>query len=302
MNHMSKMLPGFFMLFFFVAAHAQTNTVNGKVTDAKDGSPVMGATIRAKGGKAATVSLADGSFSIKVDAKTVDLIVSFIGYNDIEVAVTANTINVSLTQNAQSLSEIVVVGYGTKIKRDVTGSIAKVGAKELTNTPVTSFESAIQGRASGVFVQQQNGKLGQGINIRIRGASSVSAGNEPLYVIDGVPVITNDLSSNGAQTSPLADININDIESIEILKDASAAAIYGSRASNGVVLISTKKGKNGTSKIDVGYFTGFQKPTGKREFLDSKQYVDYFTRAAKGAATQDLLLGYYDNIDDALAP
>lgn len=289
-----------YLLFAFNIAYGQSREITGKVTDAKDGSPVIGATIRAKGGKAVAVSLADGSFSIKVDAKTVDLIISFIGYNDQEVVISGNVMSVTLTQNAQSLNEVVVVGYGTKIKRDVTGSIAKVGAKELTNTPVTSFESAIQGRASGVLVQQQNGKLGQGINIRIRGASSVSAGNEPLYVVDGVPVITNDLSSNGAQTSPLADININDIESIEILKDASAAAIYGSRASNGVVLISTKKGKNGTSKIDVGYFTGFQKPTGKREFLDAKQYVDYFTRAAKGAATQDVLLGYYDNIEDAL--
>lgn len=289
-----------YLLFALNIAYGQSKEITGKVTDAKDGSPIMGANIRAKGGKAATVSLADGSFSIKVDAKTVDLIISFVGYNDKEVAISGSTISVSLTQNAQSLSEVVVVGYGTKIKRDVTGSIAKVGAKELTNTPVTSFESAIQGRASGVLIQQQNGKLGQGINIRIRGASSVSAGNEPLYVVDGVPVITNDLSSNGAQTSPLADLNINDIESIEILKDASAAAIYGSRASNGVVLITTKKGKNGTSKIDVGYFTGFQKPTGKRAFLNAKQYVDYFTRAAKGAATQDVLLGYYDNIEDAL--
>lgn len=293
----------FFLMYLLLAlniAYGQSREITGKVIDAKDGSPVMGATVRAKGGKAVAVSLADGSFSIKVDAKTVDLIISFIGYNDQEVVISGNVMSVTLTQNSQSLSEVVVVGYGTKIKRDVTGSIAKVGAKELTNTPVTSFESAIQGRASGVLVQQQNGKLGQGINIRIRGASSVSAGNEPLYVVDGVPVITNDLSSNGAQTSPLADLNINDIESIEILKDASAAAIYGSRASNGVVLITTKKGKNGTSKIDVGYFTGFQKPTGKRAFLDAKQYVDYFTRAAKGAATQDVLLGYYDNIEDAL--
>ena len=298
---MRKILPGLLLLFFCIAAHAQTVTVSGKIKDSKDDSPIAGATIRAKGGKAATTSLQDGSFTLKVDAKIKEIIISYVGYNDREVSVSEGSLNIALTQNSQSLNEVVVVGYGTKIKRDVTGSIAKVGAKELTNTPVTSFESAIQGRASGVFVQQQNGKLGQGINIRIRGASSVSAGNEPLYVVDGVPVITNDLSSNGAQTNPLADININDIESIEILKDASAAAIYGSRASNGVVLISTKKGKAGTSKIDVGYFTGFQKPTGKREFLNAQQYVDYFTRAAKGAATQDYLLGYYDNVEDALA-
>jgi TonB-linked SusC/RagA family outer membrane protein len=143
--------------------------------------------------------------------------------------------------------------------------------------------------------------LGRGINIRIRGASSVSAGNEPLYVVDGVPVITADLSSNGAQTNPLSDLNINDIQSIEILKDASAAAIYGSRASNGVVLITTKKGLNGTSKIELGYFTGFQKPTGKREFLDAKQFVDYTLRAADGAAVYEYGLGYYETLDDAIA-
>ena len=173
-----------------------------------------------------------------------------------------------------------VVGYGTNIKRNITGSVAKISAKEINNTPATSFESALQGRAAGVQVNQQNGKLGQGINIRIRGSASISAGNEPLYVVDGVPVITADLSSNGAPTDPLADLNMNDIESIDILKDASASAIYGSRASNGVVLITTKKGKAGTSKIDIGYYTGLQDPTGKRKFMNAQQYLDLMFAAA----------------------
>ncbi|QEC69402.1 TonB-dependent receptor [Panacibacter ginsenosidivorans] len=298
---MRKLLLSCWGLFFLVISYAQTTTVTGKITDEKDGTPIIGATIKSKGGRAAAISQSDGAFSITVEPGIKVLVISFIGYLDKEVTIAGPNLSITLSQSSQSLSEVVVVGYGTRLKRDITGSVAKVGAKELNNTPVTSFESAIQGRASGVYVQQQNGKLGQGINIRIRGASSVSAGNEPLYVVDGVPVITADLSSNGAQTNPLSDLNINDIQSIEILKDASAAAIYGSRASNGVVLITTKKGATGTSKIELGYFTGFQKPTGKREFLDAKQFVDYTLRAADGAANYEYGLGYYETLDDAIA-
>ncbi len=297
----TKILCFILALFSFQLAFSQKE-ISGKITDAKDGSPIIGATIKVVGAKTTAISGADGNFSMKVDNKAQRLSISFIGFDDQEVAIkNGGNINIALVQNVSNLNEVVVVGYGTKLRKDITGSVAKVGAKELNNTPVTSFESAMQGRASGVYVQQLNGKLGQGITVRIRGASSVSAGNEPLYVVDGIPVITSDLSSNGAATSPLADININDIESIEILKDASAAAIYGSRASNGVVLITTKKGKLGTSKVEFGYFTGLQKPTGHREFLTSQQYVDYFTQAAIGAAKQDVIYGYYTNLDDAIA-
>lgn len=125
------------------------------------------------------------------------------------------------------------------------------------------MESAIQGRAAGVFVQQENGKLGQGIKVRVRGSSSITAGSQPLYVIDGIPMITDDFSSTTAPTNPMADLNANDIESVEILKDAGAAAIYGSRASNGVVLISTKKGKAGKTKVNFSTFFGLSEPTGK---------------------------------------
>ena len=199
------------------------------------------------------------------------------------------------------MSEVIVVGYGTKIKRDVTGSIAKVGAKEIGNTPITSFEGALQGRAAGVFVEQQNGKLGQGIKIRVRGSASVSAGNEPLYVLDGIPLITTNLSANGAATDPLSDINPNDIESVDILKDASSAAIYGSRASNGVVLITTKKGKAGKSKIEFGFFTGSQKPTHVMEFMNSQEYVEFNRQAAIGAGKQDYIAGLYPTLAAAIA-
>lgn len=279
--------------------HAQAG-ISGKVIDAKTNAPVSGATVSVKNNaNISTATAENGSFTINAPAKS-RLVISYVGYRPVEIAASAASAPIKLSPGEATLNEVVVVGYGTKLKQDITGSITKVTAREVNNTPATSFESAIQGRASGVLVQQQNGKLGQGINIRIRGASSVSAGNEPLYVVDGIPVISASQSSTDAPTNPLADINMNDIESIDILKDASATAIYGSQGSNGVVLITTKKGRTGTSKIDVGYYTGFQKPTGKREFLNAQQYVDYFMQAGVGAAKQDFAAGYDTSLQEAL--
>lgn len=289
--HVTKRLTSFFyslLLLFSLSAQAQTREITGKVTDQKDGSPLIGATITVKGTTISTATGPDGSFRLTVPADAKLLIISSVGFVQKEAAVTDN-LSVALGAGDNSLSEVVVVGYGTKIKRDLTGSVAKVGAKELGNTPATSFENALQGRAAGVQVEQQNGKLGQGIKVRIRGSASVTGGNEPLYVVDGIPVTTTNLSSNGAQTNPLSDINTNDIESIEILKDASSAAIYGSRGSNGVVLITTKRGKSGKSKIDFGFYTGTQKPTRKRKFLNSQQFVEYFTEAAIRGGKYDYL-------------
>lgn len=279
-------------LFMFVQLFAQTKEVTGKVTDAKDGTPLSGVTVKVKGTSKIAVTDPSGSFTISFSGNQAVLQLSYVGYDNQEISVSGGNVSISLNLSTTNLNEVVVVGYGTKIKRDLTGSVSKVGAKELNNTPVTSFESALQGRAAGVQVTQQNGKLGQGINIRIRGSASVSAGNEPLYVVDGIPLITTNLSSNGAQTNPLTDLNINDIESIEILKDASAAAIYGSRASNGVVLITTKRGKSGKSKIEFGYMTGLQNPTRKMEFMNAQEYVDYFRLAAAAAKRLDPSFDY----------
>ncbi len=294
----------FFLLLIFlipgISAVAQ-KTISGKITDAKTEEAIPNASIIVKGTNLGTSSNKSGMFSIKVPDGSTVLVITSLGYENKEVTASGEVANITLNPGeTKNLDEVVVVGYGTNTKRDITGSVSKVSAKEISNTPATSFESAIQGRAAGVLVQQQNGKLGQGINIRIRGSSSVSAGNEPLYVVDGVPVITSDLSNNGATTNPLADLNMNDIESIDILKDASAAAIYGSRASNGVVLITTKKGKPGTSKIELGYYTGLQKPTKRRKFLDAQQYIDMELAAGVGAAKQDFAAGYYNTLQDAL--
>lgn len=287
---------------------AQSREVQGTVKDSRDNTPLSGVSVRIKGTALGTTTGTDGGFTVRMPSSSNALIFSYLGYSDQEVTVRGNTVNVALTiGTGTNLNEIVVVGYGTKIKRDITGSVAKIGARELSNQPVTNFENAIQGRAAGVFVEQQNGKLGQAIKVRIRGASSVTAGNEPLYVIDGIPVVVTDLSSNGSSTNPLSDISTNDIESIEILKDASSAAIYGSRGSNGVVLITTKRGKSGKSRVEVGFFTGTQKPSGKMKFLNAQEYVEYLRQAAVGAGVYDFRFGIsgyateQDAIDDNLA-
>lgn len=290
------------MCFLMVSvAFAQDKTISGKVTSASDGFPLPGVSVTLKGNtKVGTQTDANGNFKLSVPSDAKTLVFRYIGFKDLEAAATT-VVNVRLEEDKKQLSEVVVVGYGTQIKQDLTGSIAQVNSKDLENIPVTSFESALQGKAAGVFVESQNGKVGQGIKIRVRGSASVSAGNEPLYVVDGVVITTTNLSSTSASTSPLADINTNDIESIEVLKDASAAAIYGARASNGVVLITTKKGKSGKSSINFNAFNGLSSPTGHREFMNAEQYVQITRRAGKGAAKQDFDAGYYSTLAAAEA-
>jgi TonB-linked SusC/RagA family outer membrane protein len=182
-----------------------------------------------------------------------------------------------------------VTGYGSQIKRDLTGNIVKIKSSEIQDMPVTTFEQSIQGKAAGVQINQGSGKLAQGIQVRVRGQSSVSASNEPLYVLDGIPLTQGDLSNNGGDTNPLVDINPQDIESIEILKDASAGAIYGARAANGVVLITTKRGKSGATKITFGMQYGKSKATKVLKFLNTQEYMDFYRAAA---ANSDAIDGY----------
>ena len=176
---------------------------------------------------------------------------------------------------------MVVVGYGQSQKRNVTGSISRVTARDIENQPVQSFESAIQGKAPGVVVENSSGKVGQGIKVRIRGTSSLSASSQPLYVVDGVPMTTTSQSDiNNEPTNPLIDLNPNDIESIEILKDASSSAIYGARATNGVVLITTKKGtRSNKTIVELNTTYGISNPTMKRGFLNAKEYVELLREA-----------------------
>lgn len=272
---MKKNLLTILLLFSCISfVFAQNRVITGKVTDQKDGSPLPGVSVTVKGAAGiGTQTDIGGAYKLSVPATAKVLIFNFIGYTPLEVSINNTTINASLSVDAKQLNEVVVVGYGTQSRASLTGSVSKIKGADIENIPVPSLESAIQGRAPGVYIQAQNGKLGQGIQVRIRGASSVSAGNQPLYVVDGLPITVDDFSTNGASTNPLVDLNQNDIESIDVLKDASAAAIYGSRASNGVVLITTKKGKAGDTKVTYNEYYGFSKPTRKREFLNAEQYV-----------------------------
>jgi TonB-dependent starch-binding outer membrane protein SusC len=283
-------------------SYSQTIELTGKVTDAKDNSPLPGVTISAKGSKVYALTGADGSFTIKVNPKIKTIHFSYIGYEekDIAVAAAGTVINISLAASQKSLSEVVVVGYGKALKKDITGSISKLAAKDVENFPMPSFESAIQGKAPGVVVTSGSGKLGQAIQVNIRGISSISASSQPLYVVDGLPVTTTSVSDGtNDDTNPLADINPNDIESVEVLKDASAAAIYGARASNGVVLITTKKGKAGQKTvIELNTSHGISNPARKLHFLNAKQYVGLIEQSAISDGTYAFNNGYGDLINN----
>lgn len=281
----------------------QTRTVAGKVTDLKDGSPLAGVTVKAKGHTQVVTTQPDGTFSITVPSSVTVLEFSYIGYGDQEVTI-SDQMAVIMSATEKSLNEVVVVGYGTRTKKDVTGSISKIAGREVANFPAPSFESALQGKAPGVVVESGSGKVGQGIKLRIRGTSSISASSQPLYVVDGLPVTSNTQSDpNNDPTNPLADINPNDIESIEVLKDASASAIYGARAANGVVLITTKKGRNNQKTIlEANVTHSWSNPTRTKTFLDAKQYVDLINIAAQTDAEYDFNndISGYPTLEDAV--
>lgn len=268
-------------------AWAQTQAISGRVSGS-DGGGLPGATILEQGTTNGISTNADGAFTFSVKPNAT-LVVSSVGYVTQTIPVGSRaTFNVTLVVSATELAEAVVVGYGTQSKAGLTGSIVQISAKEVENQPVTSFEQSIQGRVPGVVINQGSGKLGQGINIQVRGTSSVTASSRPLYVIDGVPITSQDPSQAGDEPlNPLADLNPNDIESISILKDASASAIYGSRASNGVVLITTKKGKQGQTKVTLGYYYGTSAPTRLRQFLNADQYKTLLGESITNASLRD---------------
>jgi TonB-dependent starch-binding outer membrane protein SusC len=287
-------------------AFGQTKVITGKVIDAKDNGPLQNVTITVKGSKGAAISGTGGNFSIKVGPQATVLRISYIGYDDQEIRIGSGTdpLIVSLAPSTKALNEVVVVGYGKILKKDVTGSISKLNGSEVANYPMPSFESAIQGKAPGVVVTSGSGKLGQAIQVNIRGISSISASSQPLYVVDGLPVTSTSVSDGtNDDTNPLADINPNDIESIEVLKDASAGAIYGARAGNGVILITTKKGKAGQKTvIELNASHGTSNPARKLHFLDAKQYVGLLEQEAINDGTYDFNNGIsgYATLDDAI--
>lgn len=283
---MRKILLWVLCLAMSSSLMAQNRTVSGTVID-DTGEPLVGANVVIKGTTSGTTTDLDGNYRLQVGDNSV-LIFSFVGFASQEITVGSQTvIDITLT-GTYAFDEVVVVGYGDQLKTDLTGNIAQVDGAELRNLPVPNFEQAIQGRASGVFIESTNGKIGQGIKVRVRGTSSISADSQPLFVVDGVPITTQNVGNPvEAPTNPLSDINPNDIASVEILKDASAAAIYGSRAANGVVIITTRSGTAGKTKYNINYQTGVNRPTNKREWLNAAEYVDYITEAAANADEVD---------------
>ncbi|NEM98572.1 SusC/RagA family TonB-linked outer membrane protein [Pontibacter burrus] len=271
----------FCVMLLSSSAWAQTVVVSGRVTSGADGTPLPGVTVLEKGTTNGVTTDNSGDYRLTVAPNAV-LQFRLVGMVTQEVPLNGrSTLNVQLQSDEKQLEEVVVVGYGTQLKQELTGNVAQISGEAIANIPSPSLESALQGRAAGVYINQGSGKLGSGVNIRIRGAASVSASNQPLYVVDGIPITSSDLGSTNLEPlNPIADINPNDIESIEILKDASAAAIYGSRASNGVVIITTKRGKAGKTNVAFNYYTGFSKPTKIRKFLNAAEYIELFSEAA----------------------
>jgi TonB-linked SusC/RagA family outer membrane protein len=287
---MKKLLLLFFLFCgFLLTAAAQQKTVTGTVSGAEDGLPIIGATVQIKGTATGVATDLNGKYSISVATGAV-LEFRYVGMKNKEVTVGASTvIDVVLESDLVGIDEIVVVGYGTQIKSKVSASIAKVDGETLKNIPVPTVELALQGKTAGVFIEAVNGKATGSTRMRIRGASSISASNQPLFVVDGIPLSTETLNQSGAAINPLSSINFNDVESVDILKDAASSAIFGSRGANGVVIITTKRGKSGEAKMNVNLQRGFSQASNRREFLNAKQFVEYFEEAAYNS---DLLEGY----------
>ncbi|UOQ77507.1 TonB-dependent receptor [Hymenobacter sp. 5516J-16] len=260
--------------------------VSGRVTQS-NGEGLPGVTVVVKGTSIGTSTSSDGSFSLNVPEGST-LVFSSIGFLSREVPVTgANpALNISLSTDAKALDEVVVVGYGTQSRQELTTSVTSVSAEELTRQPVAGFDQALQGKAPGVQVTSPSGAPGAGINVRIRGNSSISLTGSPLYVIDGVPILPTyeqELAVGGQRPNPLNALNPQDIESIDVLKDGAAAAIYGLRASNGVVVITTKKGKLGKPQVGLSVYYGQQRLRKKLDVLNSRQFAEYYNEALVNA-------------------
>lgn len=242
-------------------------SINGIVVDETD-KPLSGVSVTVKGTQKGTTTNNNGRFTIDVDNENGILVFSNVGYEPQEIQISNNLTNVRIVLKSLSnvMKDVVVIGYGTVKRKDLTGSVASINSSEIKSQPINSFNQALQGKVSGVQITQASNSPGGGITIRVRGGNSISASNDPLYVIDGFPVATPSAASGASNSganyaNPLSTINPSDIESIEILKDASATAIYGSRGANGVVIVTTKRGKAGQTNVDFETFTGVQNVT-----------------------------------------
>lgn len=279
-------LAAFLLTLFFLSFSQENYHVSGKVSD-ETGKPFPNVTVLIKGTSTATTTGADGAFGLNVYSGNAVLVFSFIGYEEQSVKLNnRHQLDLTMKVSGNSLSDVIVVGYGTQKRANVTGAVALLKNDHFDERPITRIDQALVGQLAGVTVKQNTGVPGKAFSIQVRGAGSISAGNEPLYVIDGMP-LTNNSSNTGNGTfiggNPMDNINPNDIENIEVLKDAAAAAIYGSRASNGVVLITTKHGQNGKPKINVNGYTGYNEASKKLKMLNGQQWIDRATEMINAA-------------------
>ncbi|MEN9570193.1 MAG: hypothetical protein RL172_1424 [Bacteroidota bacterium] len=288
MRKRNQLFSGVFlaMLFtlIFTQSFAQSKKITGTVKDDR-GVVLPNATVTIKGTKTAVSTNANGVFSITVPANATSLVISYVGMGKKEVAISSGDIlDVTLIPSSANLSDVVVVGYGTKRRAEVTSSISSVTERDIKNLPVAGADQALQGKVAGVTVTNNSGQPGAGISVRVRGITSVN-GNQPLYVVDGVPILTGTNSTSQDQLggtpgqnvqSPLATLNPNDIASIDILKDASAQAIYGALGANGVVQITTKRGRAGEGKLAYDVYYGWQGVQKKLKLMNLRQYAEYY--------------------------
>ena len=265
---------------------AQTRTVKGEVTDAQNGEALIGATVTVEGEKGGTVTDFDGNFSLQVSSSAKKIKVSYIGYIDKILAISEN-MNVKLESDSKALADVVVIGYGTARKSDLTGSVATVKAKDFNKGLVSSPEQLINGKVSGVQIMSNSGSASAGSTIRVRGGASLNASNDPLVVLDGVPLEQGGISGNSSNF--LSMINPSDIESMTVLKDASSTAIYGSRASNGVIIITTKKGQQGGLKVNFNTTNSMQTRAQMVDMLSHDDFVNVINQY--GTDNQKSLLG-----------
>ena len=265
---------------------AQTRTIKGEVTDAQNGEALIGATVMVEGEKSGTVTDFDGNFSLQVSSSAKKIKVSYIGYIDKVLSISDN-MKVKLESDSKALADVVVIGYGTARKSDLTGSVATVKSKDFNKGLVSSAEQLINGKVSGVQIMSNSGSASAGSTIRVRGGASLNASNDPLIVLDGVPLEQGGISGNSSNF--LSMINPSDIESMTVLKDASSTAIYGSRASNGVIIITTKKGQQGAVKVNFNTTNSLQTRAQMVDMLSRDEFVNVINQF--GTDNQKSLLG-----------
>ncbi|MCU7550605.1 TonB-dependent receptor [Chitinophagaceae bacterium LB-8] len=271
---MKQCLLFFFAMLLITAVHAQSRQIQGRVTNSENGETMTGVSVKVKGGNQGTSTGADGRFSINVPGNESVLIFSFVGFKEVEVAVGKQVeLAINLSTDSKAMENVVVIGYGTQKKRAVTGAVVSVGYDEFKDRSFSNVAQSLAGTVPGVQIASSQGAPGFGPTIKIRGNSSITAGTTPLYVVDGMALENFDLNQ----------INPQDIQSVEILKDAASSAIYGSRGANGVIIVTTKLGKAGKTQVNVAYEQGISKVTRKVDMMDAQEWIKYYIDARNNA-------------------